>query len=83
MVKIYSVLANKVPILEYESTFVMLTVGEQTTFTVTVNDTDEFTWNMDSPIEGATGATFVVNGDKTEGVFTWTPPDHETVRGFV
>ena len=75
--------ANQVPILEYESAFVMLTVGVESTFTVSVNDTDEFTWDMDSPVKSITGATFVVNEDKTEGVFTWTPPDHETVRGFV
>ena len=60
---------------------VNVTVGEEVSIEVLVNDTedDTFIFNNTLPEE----SEFVVNEDGNGGIFTWTPTSVEQVDGFM
>ena len=57
------------------------TVGEETSFIVTVNDTDDDTFTFDNTLPE--GANFEVDDSNDKmGTFTWTPPNTDLVDGL-
>ena len=53
-----------------------VTVGQELSFIVSVNDTEDDTFNWDVTIPD--GASFVISEDETYGTFSWTPENHDT-----